>query len=293
MSPGITYTTAQVIAPSATTFSVTNVSGYTGSVYFQFWLNGVRFTNSTPYSSPSSSISLNLSLFIGNGSPLSSVLGTFIGFYGWLEYSLNGTSYNGLGSPPWVVTPPPIGAQNTATFLVGTVACFLKGSQILCVVNDVETYLPVEDLKKGTLVKTVYGVKPLAYLGYSSVQNPGTSERSVDRLYKLSPSAYPKLTQDLFLTGGHSILVDTITDTERASLIKELGRIFVTDKKYRLNAYVDERAEPWASEGMYMVYHFALEHDNVNMNYGVYANGLLVETCTISYLTTKSNMTLL
>jgi len=191
------------------------------------------------------------------------------------------------------VTPPPIGAQNTATFLVGTVACFLKGSQILCVVNDVETYLPVEDLKKGTLVKTVYGVKPLAYLGYSSVQNPGTSERSVDRLYKLSPSAYPKLTQDLFLTGGHSILVDTITDTERASLIKELGRIFVTDKKYRLNAYVDERAEPWASEGMYMVYHFALEHDNVNMNYGVYANGLLVETCTISYLTTKSNMTLL
>jgi hypothetical protein len=72
--------------------------------------------------------------------------------------------------------------------------------------------------------------------------------------------------------------------------MKNLGRIFVTDSKYRLIACVDERAEPWVSEGTYPIWHFALEHPDDGMNYGVYANGLLVETCAIRTLRSKSNM---
>ena len=56
-------------------------------------------------------------------------------------------------------------------------------------------------------------------------------------------------------------------------------------------ACVDERAEPWNSEGTYTIWHFALENVDVNMNYGVYVNGgLLVETCCIRFLKNKSNM---
>ena len=33
--------------------------------------------------------------------------------------------------------------------------------------------------------------------------------------------------------------------------------------------------------------------DNKKTNYGVYANGLLVETCSINYLENRSNMTIL
>jgi len=59
-------------------------------------------------------------------------------------------------------------------------------------------------------------------------------------------------------------------------------------------AYIDERAEPWNSEGSYTIWHFALENTDDGMNYGVYANGgLLVETCPIRTLKNKSNMTLL
>jgi hypothetical protein len=43
----------------------------------------------------------------------------------------------------------------------------------------------------------------------------------------------------------------------------------------------------------YTIYHFALENDNYYMNYGVYANGLLVETCSKRYLTELSNMELI
>ena len=66
----------------------------------------------------------------------------------------------------------------------------------------------------------------------------------------------------------------------------------MTDKKYRLTAFVDERAIPWNSEGAYTIWHFALENENEKMNYGVYANGLLVETCSIKTLKEKSNMAL-
>ena len=179
-------------------------------------------------------------------------------------------------------------------YLYESVVCFLEGSQILCLVDGVETYVPIETMRAGFLVKTSRdGYKKVELIGNGTTQNSGDSERVEDRLYKLSPSNYPELKEDLFITGAHSILVDKITDKQREELTAQLGNIYVTDKKYRLTAMVDERAEPWASEGKYTVWHFALENEDIKMNYGVYANGgLLVETCSINTMRTKSNLTL-
>jgi hypothetical protein len=173
--------------------------------------------------------------------------------------------------------------------------CFLEGTTILCQVDGTEKYIPVEDLKKGTLVKTcMNGYKPVVLVGKGSIKNPGDDARTENRLYKCSPSKYPQLKEDLYITGCHSILEFPITDKQKEDTIKHLGKLFVTDKKYRLMACVDERAEPWNSEGTYTIWHFALDHHDEGMNYGVYANGgLLVETCNIRFLKTKSNMTLL
>lgn len=177
----------------------------------------------------------------------------------------------------------------------GGAPCFLDGSEILCLVDDKEVYVPVEQLQKGTLVKTsLDGYKKLEAVGKKGIWNTQTPERIQQRLYKLTPANYPQLTKDLFLTGCHSILVDELTDVQRQRSITELERIFVTDKKYRLIACVDERAEPWQSEGAYIVWHFALESENIRTNYGVYANGgLLVESCSINYLQNRSNMRLM
>ena len=178
-------------------------------------------------------------------------------------------------------------------YLYPSAPCFLEGSTILCEVDGVEKYVPVEQLQKGTLVKTsLNGYKPVVLLGKGTIQNPGNDERSENRLYKCSPSKYPQLTDDLYITGCHSILEFPITDKQKEDTIKHLGRLFVTDDKYRLMACVDERAEPWNSEGVYTIWHFALENNNERTNYGVYANGgLLVETCCILTLKNKSNMT--
>jgi hypothetical protein len=108
-----------------------------------------------------------------------------------------------------------------------------------------------------------------------------------------SPDKYPQLTEELILTGTHSILEDTITDKQREGTLEMLGRIMVTDKKYRIMAFLDERAIPYAEEGLFTVWHIALNHENYFMNYGIYANGLLVETCSKRFLKEMSGMTLI
>lgn len=220
----------------------------------------------------------------------------------------NGPFGPGSGYTSWRISTRTIGTYSPTTvyqnghildnsfgneyFLYPAAPCFLEGTQILCQVDSVETYIPVEQLKPGTLVKTsLDGYKKVVLIGTGTIQNPGDDERTENRLYKCSPSKYPELKEDLYITGCHSILERRITDKQKEDTIKHLGELFVTDKKYRLMACVDERAEPWNSEGTYTIYHFSLEHLDDGMNYGVYANGgLLVETCAIRTLKNKSNM---
>jgi hypothetical protein len=170
--------------------------------------------------------------------------------------------------------------------------CFLEGTQVLCQIENVDTYVPIESIKAGTLVKTsLNGYKKVELIKKGTIQNPGNDARIENRLYKCTPAKYPGLVEDLYITGCHSILLDNFTELERAQTIKELGRVFITDKKYRLMAWLDERAEPWNSDGNYTIWHLALENADVKMNYGIYVNGgLLVETCSIDFLKNKSNM---
>jgi hypothetical protein len=56
---------------------------------------------------------------------------------------------------------------------------------------------------------------------------------------------------------------------------------------------VDSRASAYEKEGKFTIYHLALENDDSRINYGIYANGLLVETCSRRYLKELSNMILL
>jgi hypothetical protein len=208
--------------------------------------------------------------------------------------------------------PPPSGVYsngfdlntlgfNTHPFYVYPSApCFLEGTQILCNIGGIGTidgtdiYIPIENMKPGTFVKTSKdGYKKVELIGKGTIQNPATDERIENRLYKCSTSEYPELKNDLYITGCHSILVDSLTDKQREETIKCLGKIYITDNKYRLMAYIDEKAQPWNSQGDFTIWHFALENNDYFMNYGVYANGLLVETCSKRYMNELSNMTLL
>jgi hypothetical protein len=172
------------------------------------------------------------------------------------------------------------------------IPCFLEGTEILALVDGQEKYVSIETLKNGDLVKTsLDGYKKIELIKCGDISNPGHNERIENRLYKCSTTNYPELSRDLYITGCHSILTGSLTDDQKEKTIKSLGKIYVTDEKYRLMAHVDERAEPWVSEGVYKIWHLALENENEKFNYGVYANGgLLVETCSINFLKNHSNL---
>lgn len=175
----------------------------------------------------------------------------------------------------------------------GPVPCFRAGTRLLCDINGTETYLPIETLKPGMRVKTSSnGFVPIDMIGYTTLKNPGHSDRIQNRLYKCSTTNYPELTEDLYITGCHSILVDDLTETQKQATLTQLKDIFVTKGKYRLMACIDERALPFADDADYPIWHVALENTEYYQNYGVWANGLLVETCSKRYLKELSGMTL-
>jgi hypothetical protein len=175
------------------------------------------------------------------------------------------------------------------------IACFKEDSKILCFKEGREMYVKVQDIRKGYLVKTLeHGYIPVDMIGKRNFHHDGLKERITSQLYKCSKTEYPELLEDLIITGCHSILVDSFKSNEQKEKVFEvLGDIYVTDNKLRVPACVDDRAFVYEKPGNYTIYHLALENDDYYMNYGIYANGLLVETCSKRFLKEYSSMTLI
>ena len=248
--------------------------------------------NITYFSTETAAFDRNYAYYLGNSTDY--IVGSGGPFGGYTSWRIVSNS-DGSSSKSVVYVNGNTLIGDGPYYLYPSIPCFLEGSTILCQVDGVEKYVPVEQLNKGTLVKTSRnGYKPVVLIGKGTIQNPGDDERIETRLYKCSTEKYPQLKDDLYITGCHSILENYITEKQKEDTMKHLGKIFITDRKYRLMACLDDRAEPWNSKGVYTIWNFALENENDGWNYGVYANGgLLVETCSICFLKKKSNTELI
>jgi len=198
-------------------------------------------------------------------------------------FSGGGGGIGGVGLVVLVVT---FGSSPTPS-----ITCFLENTKILTNLG----YRFIQNLRKGDLVKTSRnGFKAIDAIGKKDIHHPASQNRIKDQLYKCTNDKYPELLKDLVITGCHSILVDEfVSQEQREKTIQVNGDAYVTDKKYRLPACADDKAIVYEKPGTYTIYHFALENDDYYMNYGVYANGLLVETCSKRYLKEIANMDLI
>jgi hypothetical protein len=157
------------------------------------------------------------------------------------------------------------------------VICFKENTKILT--NN--GYIPIQDLKIGDLVKTLnHGFVPIHCLGKRKIYHDNSLARTKSKLYKYTDKECPEIFEDLVITGCHCILINEFESEEQKNeMFKLHGDIYVTDNLYRLAACVDKKASVFDISGSYEVYHIALEHENKYKNYGIYANGLLVESC--------------
>jgi len=171
------------------------------------------------------------------------------------------------------------------------IICFKEDTKIL----TNKGYLPIQGLRKGDLVKTLKNdYVPIDMIGKKDIYHPASEERIKDQLYKCSKEQFPEVFEDLVLTGCHCILVDDFkSEEEREKTKKVNGRIFITDNKYRLPACVDEKTKVYENKGNHTIYHFALENEDYYMNYGVFANGLLVESTSKRFMKELSGMDLI
>ena len=178
-------------------------------------------------------------------------------------------------------------------FIPPHIPCFLEGSKILKLDQDIdeETYVPVETLRPGDLIKTyLNGYRPVVYIGKKTISTPSDKSDIRNHLYKFVKSKIPGMTDDLFITGEHCTLHKTISQEMKEKVKSHMGDIYITEYQFRVPACIDKRAEQYRGNYPVTIWHFALENDDDYYNYGVYANGLLVESCSIQYLLELSNM---
>ena len=209
-------------------------------------------------------------------------------FLGATTMIANYSTTNGFGTTPsqyWFNSntppPPPPGYP-----------CFLKGTMI----DTMNGQVAVEDLLPYMFVKTFkHGYIPITFIGKRIIPHNSKQERHKNQLFICRKDDYPGALDDLIITGCHSLLIDRDfkDDEEKQRVIDANKEIFLTDGLFRLPAVADLQTIIYPEDGDYEIYHFALDHVDKYMNYGIYANGILAETCSNRYITQYSGLSLI
>ena len=161
--------------------------------------------------------------------------------------------------------------------------CYAEGSLILCLVDGTEQYVKVEELTTDMLVKTYnHGFKKIIASIKDNIRS--TNMPGLASLYKLPKDALGENMpfQDLYVTGGHSILVDTMDDNVFNILKNMWGNEMNVEDKYRLLASKSELFELPHITKKINIYHPILENEDESAQYGIYANGILSESTCIN-----------
>ena len=157
-------------------------------------------------------------------------------------------------------------------------SCFNEGTKILCLNKHFEEeYIPIENLRKGDLVKSFkHGYRKIDLIGKNPmINNPELFNAC---MYKMKKTEGNGLIEDLIVTGGHAILVDDLGKYKEENN-KIFGSTLMIDDKYLLLCAVSEDFKKLDNIKLYTYYHFTLENNgNDHERYGIWANGILTET---------------
>jgi len=172
------------------------------------------------------------------------------------------------------------GSDLLYVYLKNEPVCYNENTKILSLVNEEEVYVPIQDLRKGDLIKTyLHGYKKINLIGKGSFIN--NVNKPATCMYKLEKTEQNNLTDDLIVTGKHSILVDNIpTSTLNTHFDGNLNNVQKIDNKFLIHSSICKLFDKIEDSDKYTYYHLVLENDDESENtrYGIWANGILSET---------------
>jgi photosystem II stability/assembly factor-like uncharacterized protein len=153
-----------------------------------------------------------------------------------------------------------------------TFICYEKNTLILVLDNKQEVYKKICELKVGDMVKTYkQGYKKIKKIKSFKYTNNNPSVKKC--LYKMRG-------HNIIVTANHGILVDKLSDQEVDEAKKFKIVIKKIEDKYLLPACVCDNFDKIINDKEYELWHFALENDDINKNYGVYiTDNILSESC--------------
>lgn len=189
-------------------------------------------------------------------------------------YSQDSSSLNSLQQSLQTNYFTPAGAS-----YIYSSACFSQGTLICCYNSDLQTEvnIAVESLQLGDLVKTyLHGYQPVCRFGSArGTNNSINPDKFLNCLHTMKQT--DRMTHDLTLVGGHSILVDTLPPDIKKKQ-EAIGFSQSIDDKCLLLAAFSNQFEKHTGLNNFNCYHFAVG-DIPNKRYGIYANGsILCET---------------
>lgn len=246
--------------------TITSVTPLDGSVSVAFTAGSTSGTNT------SSSNITNYKYSTDNGSTWTTISPsittspiTITGLTNGSTYNIRLLAINGVGD----------GTPSVA--ILGSPSCFNEGTKILCLNKNLEEeYIPIENLRKGDLVKSYkHGYRKIDLIGKNYMLN--NPEIFYTCMYKMKKTETNGLLEDLIVTGWHAILVDDlgINKEENEKIIN--GGLLKVDDKYLLLSSVSKDFVKLENNNLYTYYHFILESEDDNQRFGVWANGILTE----------------
>lgn len=175
------------------------------------------------------------------------------------SYMLNSKAIVGSGS-------------NTGIYYSTSPICYGENTEILCLVDGIEKYIKITDIKNGDMVKAYKnGYKKVTHIGGFDFVCMDKSN-DLNFLFKMKNN-------DLVVTGGHSILVDELTEEEESKNMKYGHKSVLEDKKLLLSCASND-FEKINDNKQYKLYHIVLENNNKYGHYGIWVNnGILSESC--------------
>ena len=150
------------------------------------------------------------------------------------------------------------------TTTIDQIPCFLEGTQILCLIDEIEKYVPIENVVIGTKIKTHEGeYKKLIYKSKTIFDNSYVCDnKKIHKLKKIN-----EMTDDLYITGNHII-----------PIFRKFKNFTV---KYFVTVDKSEIFKPVTDLKICTVYNLVLNNNDINKTCSIYANGYLCESMSI------------
>jgi surface protein len=169
-----------------------------------------------------------------------------------------------------------------------TLICFMKNTMILILENGIEVERKVQELKNDDMVKiSTDEYKKLVFIGTKTIDITKNIDKI--RIMKQGILGNNLPNKDLLVTSGHSLLFNNLNYANEFyksefydNNVEDYYKIM--SQHCKLFEYVkEEELEDIIDGDNVSYYHFCLENEDEEGQYGVYSNGVLSETMALKF----------